>query len=509
MLRFRFFIFILVLIVFDTSLFKAPLAAETSQKTFRFSLYIEPHSQDPVQLSALDSAYIFSNLYRGLYKYASDGSLVSIGAKECKQTKLRIVCELHPSFKWSDGSQVKAQDYVFSFRRFVDPSNKSKEATALLSLKNAKSIISGQSKIETLGIKALNDFKLEFTFDEFDTDFIHKLSSPLLVPLKEHKGKPQFDLFNGPYSIASHEKGKKIYLKTNPHYSFGHKQRPNIEVLFVEEAATMLSLYRTDRIDFVTQVPASEIKALKNDPEFFFTPLLRFDYIGFGHYLKNQPDIRKAFALAADFEAFKIIFDALGRPGCTGLVPEFFDTPPCLTYSPAEAKKAIQNANPEILKKLTLSFSKIATDDLRRVAEWYQAQWKSILNIQVELLQREIGMYRKELRTEAPPIFRVGIPLDRPTCLAALETFESNSPDNFIQLNDKNYDKVIEQLKKTSSEASKKVLCRKAVEILLKDYRIIPQGQIHFARLLKSKWKGLEINSMGHIDLANLHHVSK
>lgn len=481
-------------------------------QTFKFALHSEPHSLDPVTLSGTETAYLFTNLYRGLYRYDNERGLVPEGAESCRWQKTMIlICQLNRQMKWSSGEPVLAGDYVRAFRRVIDPQLKSREAGLLLSLKNAKKIIESKEPPEKLGIFALNDYRLQFEFDEKDYEFIDKLSSQVLIPIRRvsDRKNPETYLFNGPYKIREWKYGVRVWLDPNPHYPFGNKARPPVEVLFVEGAETSLTLYRMNQLSFLQMLPTAEVPAFIKSSDYMLTPLAKFDYIGFGPQLKAWPQLRKALAHAPNYEEFRALFDSSGPPGCTSLPDSFFIKPPCIKYDLPAAKKNLEGIDLKTLPKLLYSFTKIGTDDLRRGAEWYQAQWKKNLGLSVELTSKELQVYRQELRTHPTPLFRVGISLDRPTCLAALETFHSQSPDNHIKYKSKKYDEVVETLKRTRNLQARRKLCEKGARLLLNDYALIPQGKIHHSRLLRQNFKGLKINSLGQIDLSHLESVSK
>src|SRR5690606_16606234 len=130
-------------------------------------------------------------------------------------------------------------------------------------------------------------------------------------------------------------------LVPNPHYLSGHADRPNIEILYIEESTTALDLYRLKKLDFIPELAFSDIAAMKTQKDFFRTPMARFDYIGFGDGPTRDINLRKALALSVDYNEFAKVFDALGRPGCTGLPSFFVDKDPCLNFDLKEAKKAL------------------------------------------------------------------------------------------------------------------------------------------------------------------------
>ena len=117
---------IIAALIFNT------LAVNAAEPVFRFHFKNEVTFVDPAQHTSGTNSYLISTLYRGLTRYTDTGELIFDQAERCKyQTFSRIQCHLRKDTKWSDGSPVKAQDYVDSFLRFVRPESKSTEAALL------------------------------------------------------------------------------------------------------------------------------------------------------------------------------------------------------------------------------------------------------------------------------------------------------------------------------------------------------------------------------------------
>ncbi|PIU01335.1 MAG: hypothetical protein COT74_02205 [Bdellovibrionales bacterium CG10_big_fil_rev_8_21_14_0_10_45_34] len=478
-----------------------------ADKTFRFHLFEEPATLDPIALDGIELNYVISNLFRGLYRYDERGRLRPEGAKRCQWKNSQILeCHLNPQFKWSDGTRVVADDYVRSFTRIIDPAIASVHARLLMTLKNAKKIQTGQRKPNELGIKAITSEILRFELEVPDSDLEYKLAASALVPLppdvptKDHPSAPS--KFCGPYVLSQWQRGKSMMLEPNIHYFGGNPKRPKLEIFFVSEDSAALHLFETGRISFLRRLPAALIPAYKTKKEFFLTPLSRFDYIGFSPSIKSK-DLKFALSRAADFEEFKRAFSASGRPGCPGFPESFVDKWPCIDFDPKLAKTKMSGEQ----KKLTFALSAQGGDDLRRVAEWYQGQWKKHLGIETEIQLLEPGVYRNSLETRPADVFRYGFSLDRPTCLAAIEGFTRGHKDNFVKFDDVDFEKLIVNLQKEKRQSERKILCRKGVELLINRAGIIPQGRIHFAMLRSAEFEGWHINELNQMDLSQLHPV--
>jgi oligopeptide transport system substrate-binding protein len=397
---------------------------------------------------------------------------------------------------------------VRGFRRLVDPVRKSLQADFLFSVKNAREIWEGKLPPTALGVTALDPDTLQFVFSQEDPEFEMKLIQPALTPWPE-KGRDdsrenaaQMN-YNGPYRITSWKKGQVVTLSPNPNYGLkAAAKRPNLEALMVEADSTALRLYEDGKLSFLRRLPAREIARFKASPEFHQVPMARFDYVGFGPQLAAHENLRAALASSLDFHSFQVLFDALGPPGCPSLPARLMDRLPCLKpdYKKARERLAMVKDPP----KLELHFSQLGGDDIARAAEWFQGQWKKNLKLEIPLAGEEQAVYLRRLRTSPPPVFRKGVSLDRPTCLAGLEIFKSDSPENYIGFHDPSFDGLLKTLSRAKTPGAKKKLCRQGVERLLASWRMIPLGQMYFSILAKADYQGWDLNELNQLDLTEL-----
>jgi len=158
-------------------------------------------------------------------------------------------------------------------------------------------------------------------------------------------------------------------------------------------------------------------------------------------------------------------------------------------------------------KPLKFGFSKMGGDDVARGAEWFQAQWKKALGINIELQAEEQISYLQTLRKNPPDIFRKGVGLERPTCLAAIEIFSRGHPENYIGLDDPVFESWLTKLKRASRETERKKLCRQTIEYLLSTHRLIPLGEMYFTLVASPKYAGWTLNSLNQLDLSQLHRL--
>lgn len=88
---------------------------------------------------------------------------------------------------WSDAGTVSADDFVYAFKRIMDPEFDSQSAALLYELQNAREVKAGDKSIDDLGVRSAEKTVLQFIFDhDIDMDaWLETLASPALVPLRE------------------------------------------------------------------------------------------------------------------------------------------------------------------------------------------------------------------------------------------------------------------------------------------------------------------------------------
>ncbi|MCB0342962.1 MAG: hypothetical protein KDD59_12020, partial [Bdellovibrionales bacterium] len=469
-----------------------PLAQSkpSTTKAFRFHIVEDPMSLDPARVRGVAADYVFNNLFRSLYRFDSEKGLVPEGATRCDwTTSKKLACQLNTNVKWSDGTIVVAEDYVRAFERLFATSAKSEAVSSLLALAGAKERLSNPQTKTPLGITTKGSYELHFQLDSDDKDFLERLTVPVFAPIPKDGipdiSDPQKLKTNGPYKIHSWQRERKVTLIPNPHYPFGNPHRPLVEIYVVNDHSTAHNLYLAGRLDFLRQLATSEIPKYENTRGFFRVPMLRFDYIGFGEGLSQNSALRKALSLALNFEELKTLYHSEGWPGCPGLPESFFTKKPCIKYASKNAKNLAQSlddhAKPSL--PLPLLYSKVGGEDFRIGMEWMQNQWKKHLNLPIEIKPIESGMLIYSIKKHKNGLFRKSAPLDRPTCLAAIEIFESNHPENFIGLSSKTFDQYIEQLRQTNQPTQRKKLCTEATQLLLDNHHLIPLGEMQYSML--------------------------
>ncbi|MGM9986173.1 MAG: peptide ABC transporter substrate-binding protein, partial [Bacillaceae bacterium] len=166
--------------------------------------------------------------------------------------------------KWSNGEQIIADDFVFAFKKALDPKKGSQYAYMMYDILNAEAIQKGEKAADSLGIKAIDSHTLEITLKQPVPYFITLLSVPIFFPQNQAFVEKQGDkygvyaettLYNGPFVVSELTPGKGFKMvKNNQYYDKENVKIDEINVKLVKDTSTAVNLYESKQVD---QIPVS------------------------------------------------------------------------------------------------------------------------------------------------------------------------------------------------------------------------------------------------------------
>ena len=241
-----------------------------SDKTADAYIYFElpevPYTLDPQIATSDTELLIIKNIYEGLFRKNEKGEITYGAIEKYFVNGLTYTFNLRKDAKWSNGDSVTSYDFVFAFRRAVDPKTKAPFASRLFSVKNAKEIYNGTLSKDKLGVKAVDEYTLKITLEKKDSDFENTLTTSIAMPcnekiFKESSGKygllKDFILSNGSYKLTKwnktsfgirlyrHEeytgdfyaKNAAVFLTCNGDETVAEKLKKNsIDIAFIDSA---------------------------------------------------------------------------------------------------------------------------------------------------------------------------------------------------------------------------------------------------------------------------------
>ena len=321
----------------------------------------EPATLDPQQTQTVVEADVVYDLFEGLLTYDADGQLAPgvATAWTVSGDGLTYDFDLREE-SWSNGDSVTAEDFVFSFRRLLDPATGAPYASLFHVLKNTG------GAPETLGVRALGPHKLEIALERPTPYFLGLLAHQTAVPLHRaslEKYGAQFTrpgklVGNGAYVLTDYRPGDKLTLTRNPHFHAAAEVAiEREEFLPLEDRAAAVRRFEAQEIESYADAPSDQIAFLKNKfpDELRLSASLGTYYYAFNTSKPpfNDARVRRALSMAIDREFLAgtiwggsmLPAYALTPPGIPGAEPvqaDFADLAPI--DAEAEAKRLLDAA---------------------------------------------------------------------------------------------------------------------------------------------------------------------
>ena len=310
--------------------FKYFMFAEAPDTTLRINLASEPDTLDPALNSSVDGACMIVNSFAGLPTYDADGNLQPDLAADytVSEDGLTYTVNLIPGLVWSDGSELNANDFVYSWNRAVNPQTAADYSYMF--------DVIAANEDGTLKVTASEDGQsLTIELDSPCAYFLDLLAFPAYYPVKQSEVEAAADwetnpgawcqeagfVTNGAYTISSWTHDQTIIMTKNPNYHRADEVTiETIEVMLSADDTAIYAAYNADNLDFIDTVPNDEIQSLLDNPEFYIVDNLGTYYVSFNVnsdlFADKTPAqanaMRRAFALLVDRD---YIAENIGQTG--------------------------------------------------------------------------------------------------------------------------------------------------------------------------------------------------
>ena len=271
----------------------------------------DPETLDPQKTSTVVESDILLDMYEGLVTYDAKANVVPGVAESWSATEdgKSYTFKLRADAKWSNGDAVKASDFVYSFRRLMNPATGAKYANILYTLKNGEKVNKGEAKVEDLGVKAVDDRTLEITLESAAPYFVAQLAHQTGLPVHpgsvEKFGKdfvrPENNVVNGAFTLKEFIPNDRITLIKNEKYREAASVKIDREVFIsLEDRSAALRRFQAGELMSYGDVPTDQIKFIRETlkDQFKVAPYLGTYYFVFNMRKKPFDDVRVRTALS-------------------------------------------------------------------------------------------------------------------------------------------------------------------------------------------------------------------
>ena len=504
--------------------------SESSEKILKVAKDTELASMD--QHIATDglSFEVIAATIEGLYTLDADGNAIPAIAKSYDVSEDGLVYTFHlrEDAKWSNGEPVTANDFVYAWRRLVDPNTASEYAFIMdvAGVKNAASVNAGEASLEELGVKAVDDSTLEVTLALPVPYFLQLMTFPSFFPMNEafvtEKGadyaqSPDGLLANGPFKMTEWTQGHSFKVEKNDsYYDKDNVNIDGIEYKIMKDSQTAALEFESGNLDVVRL--AGEIVDLYKENEAF--TLIHEGYLWYiapneqVEELQNV-NLRQALGRAVNKEQLTETVLNDGSTVANFIVPvtlatgpdgkDFRETSPndYMTYDVEVAQEYWEKAKQELgIETLTLELLFEDTDSMKKCAEFIQSELQTNLPGLTIELKSQPKKNRLELMRAGDyqlGITRWGPDYADPTTY--LDMFITGSSNNYPNYSNEEYDALMNRIGKGDLvydiEARWEAM-KEAEELLIaRDAAALPMYQQGNTYLIDQQVKGIETHSVG------------
>ena len=472
----------------------------------------------------------------GLVEYDANGVIVPLIALEWSSNEDGTVWtfKLREDATWSNGDPVTAHDFVFSWRRAVDPATASEYAVIVIDagIANAAKINAGELPKEELGVKALDDYTLEVTLEGAVPYFLQLMNFGTFNPLNEkfvteqganYATSPETLISNGPFVLTSWNKGNSWTVTKNENYYDADSIKiDGIEFVLRQDYATSTLEFDSGSVH-VTKISSDLITKYVDGDAFNIFPIGYVWYIAPNH---NKPELqnanlRLAFAYAIDSEHIVTNIMKDGSLAANYIVPvglatgpdgkDFRDTSSTyLNYDLDLAKEYWEVAKTELgISSITLSLLIEDSEESKTNAEQIQSDLQQLdgVTITIETVIKSVRLDRMRAGDYDLGLTRWGPDYADPfTYLGTL--FPTGTNYNYSQYSNADYDALVAKTApggEFATDEMERWLAFKELEaILLNEAGVIPIWQSGEAILISPNVTGIEYHVVGTTSYRNV-----
>jgi ABC-type oligopeptide transport system substrate-binding subunit len=503
--------------------------APADKQILRVQTDTEPGTFDPTQQSWVYEANVGRTTFEALVRPKADLSDIEAAAASSWKISpdgLTWTFTLRPDGKYSDGTTVKAADFVYSYKRILDPSLAAPYADPFYD-----GIIAGAQDygnvdpkdasavakfIDGIGVSAPDDKTFAVKLQHPAPWFKWVASLWVAAPLKKSNvdavGYKDFGavtdkaptqiIGNGPFKISEVVAKDHISLVPNPSY----RVKPilqKVNLVLVSDSIAAYAKFQNGEIDMTRGVPPANVASVLSDPklskQYLRSPTLLVYWNWFNTKAKplDNADLRLALAKSIDKDSYvKNILKGIGAAtngfipkGMVGYEPSDIQKYDCPAAKALLAKAKAAGVTDQQLATIHYEYRNSATR--KTSSEFFQAQWLSCLGINVILDAKESKAVSKDLAAGKFMISGVtGWNADYPDGQDWFDIMVTGSGNQYAGWSNKEFDALVTKGDTAATQSDRNAAYSAAQKILLKEAPFGTLFQNEKFLLISSKVKG-------------------
>ena len=493
----------------------------------------EPETIDPQTLTGQPDGRIAASLFEGLTRFNPTNARAQPGLAHSwtlSPDGRTYTFHLRTNLTWSTGEPIRAEDFVWSWQRAIDPKTGADYAGQLFYVKNGEAInTNGVTDVKQLGIRALDPFTVQVEVTQPTPFFLELIASRIftVVPRWHVEKYGENWIRHGPvpcsgaFQLVDWRVNDRVRVRKNPRYwDAANVDLETVDFRSGDNANAALNIYLTGGVDCIidkTAMPVDLLDELLKRPDVQKFPYLATYFLRFNTTKApySDPRVRQAICLVVDkaritartTRAGEIPTDTLTPPGTGGYQP-----PAGLTRNVARARELLAAAGyPEGKGFPVIEYTyNVGTKLHEQVAIELKETLAAELGLRLELHPMEWGPYLREMNALNFDMIRGSWVGDYEYPNTFLDLFTSNNGNNRTGWKNPEYDRLLGEAAATVDTAARFELLRRAETLLIHDE--VPILCLHhyvgvFA-FDRTKWTGIFPNLIDEHPVNAIHRLT-
>lgn len=510
--------------------------------SFRVAMGSVPATLDPALAATDEEKTVVSHLFENLMKLQSDGNGGTTAVNgvarsyQCDTTaegQETYTFKLRSSAAWSDGTKVTAQDFVYAWKRLVDPATGSKNARILDMVAGYSAARTGE---DALQVSAPDDETFVVVLSGRCPYFIDSVcTAAATLPVQSAAAaqenwsmSPDTLVTNGPYTVASWENDTMLLQQTDGYYEARRLGPESISFRFTADAKTANSLFEKGDADFVLGL-TDEAVAKKMDswmPDYYpETSVVLLNQLS---DLTSNENVRRAMGLVIDRNAIAELLGSRTHLAAEGLVTwgirsttggQFRDFGSAVDNDSENYEKNCQTAQELMeeagytatkLKSLTpviMLYESDGTAD--SLALLLQKTWKEKLGLSVTLKGVSSEEITQALERGEYTLAALRVTSDRNDATGFLNRWRMGEEDNYANFTSSAYDMLLRVAAVSASQEARDAYLEDAERLLIEKGNVIPMYCSTRSWSLSESFTGVFGDGLGRYFFTGVHKASK